>query len=61
MAISLLDRHAALLVKAMELSRQRQEVEAQRSALDQALLKTAGAIELVESLIAEQKAGSDGV
>jgi hypothetical protein len=54
MEISLKDRHAALLVKAMALSRQRQDVEAQRAALDQEMLKAAGAIELLESLIAEE-------
>lgn len=60
--MTLVERHAEALVRAMQLSRQRQDMEAQLSALSHEMVKQAGAIDLLEILIAEaQKAGGDGV
>lgn len=58
--LSLQERHAAALARAMQVSRRRQDVAAEAAQLDQELLKTAGAIDVLEQLIAETK-GSDGL
>jgi hypothetical protein len=58
--MTLTERHADLLQRAMALSKQRQDVEVQRQQLDAEMLKAAGAIELLDALIADEKAGASG-
>ena len=49
------DRHASALTKAMNLSRERQELSARIQQVEQEMLKTAGQIDLLETLLKEAK------
>jgi hypothetical protein len=59
-APTLADRHADALKRALFLSRQRQDLQARLSLVDSEMLKTAGQIDLLDALIAEQQAVPHG-
>jgi hypothetical protein len=52
--MTLREYHAAALRRAMELSRQRQDLTAHLGALEREQLEVAGKIDLLETLIAEE-------
>lgn len=58
--MTLQERHTALLQRAMALSRQHQEASAQLAQLEQEMLKAAGAIEVLEALIAAAESHHHG-
>lgn len=54
-------RAARLYLQRQQLEAQRQQIAALAAQCEQALLKTDGEVELLESLMAAEKGGSDGV
>ena len=57
MPTTLVERKAALLTQAMALSKRQQDLSAELQTVQQEMLKTAGAIDVMDALIAEVPGG----
>ncbi len=51
--MTLADRKAALLTQAMALSKRRQDLATETQEVEQDMMKTAGALDLLDAMIAE--------